>query len=340
MTRAEVTSRVASTPLVLAVTAAVAGVLLGLPLIDSGSVAGVTDAGGAVTVALPVARTLLDVAAVAAVGLSLLPLLLGRDRPDLTEPVLAPTRPVAAVTSLVWSVTAFVVLMLHIAESRPQAETITLGDVWAYASAIPTGAALLALAVLALLHAAIGGLAVRYGEKVPSPLRVGIALFAVMLLPVTGHAVDRSALDSGTLSLGLHVMSTVTWTGGLGAMVVLLPGHRTLLAYALPRFSTLAALCLAVAVATGLFKGLVEVGSSPRQDLWTGLIGTPYGQVMILKLLVTCAIALIGAHLRWRLLPKIVQRRHAAFATWATLEVVMMGLTLGLAAVLARAPAP
>ena len=62
--------------------------LIGLVLAPPVVVAGVVDAGAAVRYGLPVTRVLLDVSATIVVGLSILPKLLGFDRPTHTEPVL------------------------------------------------------------------------------------------------------------------------------------------------------------------------------------------------------------------------------------------------------------
>jgi putative copper resistance protein D len=136
----------------------------------------------------------------------------------------------------------------------------------------------------------------------------------------------------------LHVMSAVAWTGGLGAMTVLLVANRTLLAHALPRFSKLATLCLAISAATGLFNGLVEISLNPTIGFWTAIFTTPYGQLLILKTVCTAVIALLGANVRWRLMPQIVRHNRTALAAWATLELTVMGLAFGFAVVLTRAP--
>jgi putative copper resistance protein D len=203
---------------------------------------------------------------------------------------------------------------------------------------VGAGKALVIVAVLALLHAVSGVFSLRYGEKVPAEVRVGFGLFALLPLPVTGHASNWSYHDYTMISMELHVLSAVTWTGGLGAMTVLLASNRTLLAHALPRFSKLATLCLLVSAATGLFNGLIEISLNPTIGFWAGVFTTGYGRLLILKLLCTGVIALLGANLRWRLMPQIVRHNRTALATWATLELTVMGLAYGFAVVLTRAP--
>ncbi|MFF5989690.1 copper resistance D family protein [Prauserella flavalba] len=338
MTRAETTSPATAGVLLSVLASALAGVLIGIALTATSPVSGIAEVSGVVSVGIPVVRVLLDLSAVAAIGLALLSVLVGYDRPKLTEPVLRRARPAAVAASLVWAVTALVTLVLQTAEYRPGAGTVGFGDLADYVVAVGAGKALLIVAVLALGLMALNVLAVRHGEKVPAEVRVGLGLFALLPLPVTGHASNWSFHDYTMISMELHVMSAVAWTGGLGAIAALLVGNRTLLAYALPRFSKLATICLAISAGTGLFNGLVELNLNPTMDLWTALFTTPYGGLVLLKLACTAAIACFGAYLRFRLLPRIMRHQHTALAMWATLELTVMGLAFGFAVVLTRAP--
>ncbi|MTD58304.1 copper resistance D family protein [Amycolatopsis pithecellobii] len=324
--------------LLAAGTAALAGVLIGVALTTTTPVPGVVDVNEVVSVAIPVVRVLLDLSAVTTVGLGLLSVLVGYDRPKLTEPVLARARPAAVAAALVWAVAALVSLVLQTAEYRPQASRIGFADIWDYVRQIGAGKALLVVAVLALAQAALGILTLRHGEKVPAEVRVGLGLFSLLPLPVTGHASNWNYHDYTTISMELHVMSAVAWTGGLGAMTVLLIGNRTLLAHALPRFSKLATLCLALSIVTGLFNAGVEILINPTIGFWSALFTTPYGQLVVLKLLCGIAIGALGANLRWRLMPRILRHERTALASWASLELTVMGLAFGFAVVLTRAP--
>jgi putative copper resistance protein D len=338
MTQAETASRIRYSTVVAVVTAALAGALVGVALTATAPVPGVTGDSEAVTVAIPVVRVLLDLAAVSTVGLALLSVLIGFDRPNLTAPVMARARPAAVASALIWSVTALVTLVLQTAEYQPKKAGVGFGDIGNYVMQIGAGKALLVVAVLALAHAGLGILSLRHGEKVPAEVRVGLGLFTLLPLPVTGHAANWDYRDYTMISLELHVMSAVAWTGGLGAMAVLLIGNRTLLTHALPRFSKLATLCLALSVTTGVFNACVEILLDPAIGFWAGLFTTPYGQLVLLKVACAGTIAMLGAHLRWRLMPRIVRHERTALATWATLELVTMGLAFGFAVVLTRAP--
>ncbi|HWD05082.1 MAG TPA: CopD family protein [Amycolatopsis sp.] len=338
MTRAETTSSVRWVTLLCVVTAGLLGALVGVALTAATPVPGVVEPSEVVSAAIPLVRVLMDLSAVATVGLGLLSVLVGYDRPKLTEPIMRRARPAAVASALIWSATSVVALILQTAEYKPGTPTLTASDIGSYIAEVGAGKALVIVAVLALIHAGLGVLSLRQGEKVPAEVRVGVGMFGLLPLPVTGHAGSSAWHDYTMISLELHVMSAVAWCGGLGAMTVLLAANRTLLAHALPRFSKLATLCLIISAVTGLFNGAVEILANPTISFWAGLFTTPYGQLVLLKLGCTGAIALLAANLRWRLMPQIVRHNRTAIAWWATVELTVMGLAFGFAVVLTRAP--
>jgi putative copper resistance protein D len=321
---------------VLVVTS-ITGVLIGLAITATTPVPGLVEPDAAVRFGLPIVRVLLDIAAVVTIGLSLLPLLIGFDRPAMAEPVLAGSRPVAAAAALVWMVAALVTLVLQTAELHPGAD-VTLGAVLDYVATVGAGKALVFVAAIALLAGALAAAAVRFGESVPAELRVAVALFALLPLPVTGHAANWRWHDFSMISMELHVMSSAAWTGGLGAVAVVLAANRTLLATTLPRFSRLAAICLVVVAATGLFNGVVQILLTPGRSPVAALFGTAYGQLVLLKIVCVASLAALGGTIRWRLLPAITRRQPTALLRWAAFELGVMGLAFGFAVTLSRAP--
>jgi copper resistance protein D len=335
MTQARTTTSARFRPAAVLVTAAVSGTLIGLAVTAAAPVPGVTEPDAVVHYGLPVVRVLLNVAAVVTVGLSLLPILIGYDRPARAEVVLVAARRFAAVSALVWAVCALVALVLQTAEVRP-GDGVSLSAVAAYVDEVGAGKALLFVAGLAAVSFGLGLAAIRVGEQVPAELRAAVALFALLPLPVTGHASNFRWHDFTMVSLELHVLGAAAWTGGLGAVVVLLAANRSLLATALPRFSKLATVCLAVVAVTGVFNGIVEL-SGPR-DLLEALFGTGYGVLVLLKVACLGLLAAFGANIRWRLLPAVMRQRPTALAGWAALELTVMGLAIGFAVVLTRAP--
>lgn len=313
------------------------GVLVALGLSTTPEVVGVAEPGVVVRFGQPVVRVLLDLSATVVVGLSLLPKLLGFGRPAVTEPVLRVARPAAVVAAAAWAFTALLSIVIRAYETRPDAE-LTMPMVVDYVQRVGAGQGLLFSAVCALVYLWIGVLAVRKGETVPAELRILIAVFGLLPLPVTGHAANWEYHDYSMISMELHVLGAAAWTGGLAALVVLVAHRRGLLAEALPRFSKLATVSLVLVSVTGLFNGVLELALNPVITLPGSLFTTSYGLVLLGKVACTAGLALLGANIRWRLLPRIAQHRTTALVGWAAVELAVMGLAFGLAVVLSRAP--
>lgn len=319
------------------VAAGVAAALAGTALVPVPEVPGLPRPFTLVTFGLPVVRVLLDIAAVATVGLSLLPKLVGIDDPERTEGVLSVARRLTVWTAAVWLVCALASVVLQATDLAP-GTLPTPGLVYDYVVLVGAGKGLLVSAGCALGCVLIGRLAVRFGEAVPAELRIFVAVFGILLLPLTGHASNWRWHDVSMVSMELHVMGAAVWTGGLAVIATLLLGHGELLARALPKFSKLATVALFLVGATGLFNGLVEIALTPGGGLPGGLLTSVYGWLIIAKTVFLVLLAATGAHIRFRLLPRIARRERTALLGWATLEVGVMGLAYGVAVVLTRAP--
>jgi putative copper resistance protein D len=315
---------------------ALVAVVVGTAFTAAEPVPGIVLPGPGVTYGLPVTRVLLDLAAVAVVGLSLLPKLLGFDDPDRTEPVLRRVRPLAVLCSWAWALCALLTIVFQTAElnpGRPPAPAL-IAD---YVENVGAGQGMLFSAACALACAGIGLLAVRFGEHVPAELRIVIALFGLLPIPVTGHAVDSVWHDPIMVSMELHVMGAAAWTGGLAAVIVFLARNPALLARALPRFSRLATLALLLVSASGLVTGLATMALTPGVELPGALLTSEYGVLVVVKVACTALLVPFAAHIRFRLLPRIAAGRGTAVALWAAAELTLMGLAYGVAVTLTTA---
>ncbi|WP_084772042.1 copper resistance D family protein [Nonomuraea candida] len=300
------------------------------------SVPGIPMPGPVVSIGLPVVRVLLDVAAVAVVGLSLLPKLLGFNRPERTEPVLLRVRPLAVMAAWAWAICALLTIVFQTAELNP-GRVPTFGLIADYVGSVGTGQGLLFSAACALAAAGIGLMAVRFGEKVPAELRIIVALFGLLPIPVTGHAVNSVWHDPIMISMEIHVMGAAAWTGGLVATAAFLAPHRDLLAVVLPKFSRMASVCLLLVALSGLVTGLGTMALTPGVTLPDAILTSHYGLLVVVKTALVALIVPLAAHIRFRLLPAVRRGRATAMAGWAVAEVSVMGLAYGVAVAITRA---
>lgn len=299
------------------------------------AVPGVPMPGVVVAVGLPVVRVLLDVASVAVVGLSLLPKVLGFDDPERSEPVLLKVRPLVVTAAWAWAICALVTIVFETADLNPGAVP-TFGMIAAYIGGVGAGQGLLFSAACALAAAGIGLMAVRFGEKVPAELRIIVALFGLLPIPVTGHAVASVWHDPLMISMELHVMGAAVWTGGLLAMATFVAPHRELLAASLPKFSRIATVCLLLVSLSGLVTGLGTMALTPGVTLPGALLTSHYGQLVVVKAVLVALLVPLAAHIRFRLMPAIREHRATALVGWAVAEVSVMGLAYGVAVAITR----
>ncbi|GAA0820275.1 copper resistance D family protein [Streptosporangium amethystogenes subsp. fukuiense] len=300
------------------------------------AVPGIVIPGPLVEYGLPVLRVLLDLATVAVVGLSLLPKMLGFDDPERTEPVMRRARPMAVTFAWAWALLALLIIVFQTAELNPGLIP-TPSMIAAYVDGVGAGQGMLFTAACALSYAGIGLLAVRYGEKVPAELRIVIAFFGLLPIPVTGHAVDSVWHDPVMISMELHVMGAAAWTGGLLTIILLVAADRELLARALPKFSRLATLALVLVSVSGLVTGLATMALTPGVELPGALLRGEYGPLVVAKVASVALLIPFAAHIRFRLLPHIAERRATAVVAWAAAEITVMGLAYGVAVALTTA---
>ncbi len=316
----------------------IAGALLALA-ITATATAGEVTSGPLVAAGLALSRSVLDGAAVVTVGMSFLPRFLVPEQAGEAAGPLASARLIAVVSSAVWLVAGLATMMLEVVDINV-GEPFTLAAVGQYVRGAGAGQAHVVLACAALVYLMIAVLALRKGEQVPAEMRIAIALFALLPLSSAGHAAfgAQSLRNLALVSIELHVLSAVSWTGGLLAVMLLLGLDRNLLAVGLPRFSRLATGCVFLVGFTGLFNGWYELYSTPGIHWYAALFTTRYGWVLIAKGLCVVAAGVLGGYTRFRLLPKIIERRPTAVLSWTTIEIGILAVAFGLAAVLVRAP--
>lgn len=163
----------------------------------------------------------------------------------------------------------------------------------------------------ALLVAAIAAWSSTRRPRIAATILAAAGVAALSTLAWSGHAGATEGL-TGTvhrISDALHMIAAAIWLGAIAAFLILLrprrhglpPKRIALAARSLDRFGRVGTICVLVITATGLVNaqlilGLENAGRS---------IASPYGQLLLIKLLLFGAmLALAGAN-RWRLTPAL-----------------------------------
>ena len=120
-----------------------------------------------------------------------------------------------------------------------------------------------------------------------------LALVASAALPLPFSMISHAGAEPAGQATAIafdyvHLLGASLWAGGLLFLAVVAgadlgnltaAGRRVVLGRAIPRFSLLALIAWGVLGLTGLYSAWLQVGNLPA------LTGTPYGQTLILKLI-------------------------------------------------------
>jgi copper transport protein len=166
---------------------------------------------------------------------------------------------------------------------------------------------------------------------------VGVAAGVTMLLHVlVGHAAGPSSLRSVNLLVQwLHLLAVGAWIGGLVWLLAGLRGRERpeQLASAV-RFSKLAAPVLGLVAVTGLSRALHLAGG------WHGLLDSPYGRFLDLKVALFLGLVLLGALNHFRVVPALAGgvRRLDSLRRNVRGELALAACILAVTAVLSQLP--
>jgi putative copper export protein len=90
--------------------------------------------------------------------------------------------------------------------------------------------------------------------------------------------------------------------------------------------------CIVAVLVSGVVNAWAEIGSP------AGLVGTPYGLLVLAKVGALLLLAGVGWQHRRRSIPALVRGSKSMFVRLAGAEIVLMAATVGLAVGLARTP--
>jgi copper resistance protein D len=158
------------------------------------------------------------------------------------------------------------------------------------------------------------------------PARFVAAIGAALVLILTASA-GHGGADGSVIHLtgdAIHLLAVGAWLGGLVpfAAAMRLPDAGA----TAWRFSTLGVISVGVILVTGAINAWFMVGDVPA------LIGTPYGRLLLVKILLFCAMVSVAAINRFRLAPRgdvAALRGNAQIETALGVIIVMIVAVLG-----------
>jgi putative copper export protein/mono/diheme cytochrome c family protein len=144
-----------------------------------------------------------------------------------------------------------------------------------------------------------------------SDVALGLAALYLATLAGAGHSAAATQPGVRALHIGadaFHLLAAGGWLGALPALVYcfgIAPSNAPLARVA-RRFSVLGIACVGMLTASGVVNALFLVGS------FAALFGTPYGQLLMVKVAVFAALLVVAAVNRFRLTPRLAHEDAAA----------------------------
>jgi copper resistance protein D len=267
-------------------------------------------------------RAIADCAAVATLGLAVVPALDStRYRAELAKRATH----TLAVASAAWLLTELARQLMAAAKTVavPLARLSVSMVLQFTLHTTPGRAGLLSIAAAALV--CLAALAAPRSPPV-AVATAGVAATGIAARAVSGHLADSML---GAVAVAVHALAAAVWIGVLAALVVTV-NHRGQWARVLPRFSQLALLCVAGLLVSGTVGALLVI-DSPAE-----LFASGYGRVLLGKIVLAAVLVALGWRNRTVWLPAVRSHRVSASVSRRTslAELAIMVTALTLAAAL------
>ncbi len=159
---------------------------------------------------------------------------------------------------------------------------------------------------------------------------LAVALVAVGIPSLTGHAAGLGGHSLALISGFLHTVAAAAWGGGVLALATHAVRRSPQMGERIRRFGVIAIASVATLAVTGL------ASAATRMDSPSELLTTQYGNTVLFKIAALVIAVLLGAAVR-----REARRRDGMIRSGRMLvEVVALGSALGFAVVLARSAFP
>ena len=246
---------------------------------------------------------------------------------------------VAAVAAGLWTVLAVVDLVLSYASIAGRAPTgPTFGaELGLFVTSVSLGRTLLGVAGVAAVVCVVALLATRPVGALLTALLVGVAL---AMQSQTGHAAGEVSHELAISSMFLHLAGAAVWIGALAALALVAHRLGRDLAAAVERYSAIAAWAFAGVAISGTVNAAIRLGAPSE------LVTTPYGRLVVVKVVLFGALGALGWAHRRRTIPALADagttssRAPGAFWRLVAVELAVMGAVSGVAVALGSTPPP
>ena len=308
---------------VLLVFALISATIVGLQITGAANPFALADPGDVVRWGLPITRSITDIAMATSIGALVIAAFIFSEN----SPQLKLAMNVASIAAVVWAFTGmleFNFVYLNVTGSAFTFAQSHGNGLWMFATSVQLGQ-YLALNVLAA--AVIAVLALAFQKLTSAALIAALGFLSLVPIALTGHAAGTNNHGMAVNALGVHLLAVVIWVGALIALSVV-RFRAELTEQHFLRYSSLALLAYGLLFVSGVISAVLRIGTLEN---WL----TSYGLLVILKTLIFLVLGVFGAIYRKRL---VLAGR--SFLRLVSVELVLMGVAMGLATALSRSAPP
>ncbi|WP_336921643.1 cytochrome c oxidase assembly protein, partial [Aquipuribacter sp. SD81] len=316
-------------PLVLVLVGAVVAAGVVAVLLSPREATRLADPGALVRWGLPAVEAVHDLALALAVGAMVLVCAVL----PVESPAAARGRHVATAGAAVWALAALGVLVLTYASvsGTPPTAPEFGAELGGFLTGFEVGQSLLATVLLAAAAATVAA-----GATGPRSSALALVLVLAGVLPVAllGHSGSAEGHETAVTAMGLHLLGTGVWVGGLLALVALrgrLEGAA--LASAVGRWSPLALASVVLVSLSGLANATTRLAAP-------GDLLSRYGALLLAKTVLVAVLVGIGWAHRRAVLPRLADGGARSFWRLVAVELLVMATTVGVAVALAGTSPP
>lgn len=298
------------------------------------AVLGIPDAGAFTELALPAVKSLFDLSAAVTVGwLLAAAVLVPPQRSGIFD--VGGYRAMRAVgpAALVWMASGIALIPLTLSDAVGKPVSSVVG-----ADTVITGLQVLESARAPLMAAIAAALIGVISRAVLRPSGAALLLLGALaaLVPqaAAGHASQLGDHDLGSDTMIVHLVGISVWVGGLVAFLGLARQRVDHLNVVAHRYSQTALVAYIAVALSGLGNAWVRFASF--SDLWL----TAYGRLVLVKAGLLVLLGLFGYVQRRKTLPLLESGSRWPLIRLATVEILVMAATFGVAAALSRTASP
>lgn len=244
----------------------------------------------------------------------------------------------ASLAAIVWAAAGLALIPLTIADAlgRPLADSLGAQTVTTALGVLTQTRSTLIAVVIAVVIAVAARSVMRVGWVF---VLLGLALFSLFPLALSGHAGQAADHDFAVDSMIFHLIGASVWVGGLVALIGLAKQRVRHLDVIARRYSTIALVSIVAVALSGVINAMLRV-NGPAE-----MFGTPYGRLVAAKIVLLVVLGVVGYLHRRVTLPQIhdnagERHRSRALIRLASVEVLIMAAVVGVAATLSRTATP